>query len=123
MDENIDIADEINRNHQFMVQLDRRNATDYKCYNVGTDDFRRYVEESTGYSEPDLCSATDIKVLCRDITGVNLSIGYHNEHKTEEYLVLAEWQHTLNICRRWLSEVQLPIFRRSRQLTPGIFWL
>lgn len=111
MDENIDIADEINRNHQFMVQLDRKNGTDYKCYEVGTDDFRMYVERTTGYSEPNRCSATDIKVLCRDITGVNLSIGYHGEHTRDEYLVLAEWQHTLKICRDWLAEMQLPKFR------------
>ncbi|MGA8830447.1 MAG: hypothetical protein WB554_02465, partial [Desulfomonilaceae bacterium] len=40
MDDNKDIADEINRDHQFVIQFDRRNGTDFKCYDVGTDKFR-----------------------------------------------------------------------------------
>jgi hypothetical protein len=53
MAQNGDVAEEINRNHRFAVQLDRRNGTDYKCYSVGTDAFRAYIEEMTGYTEPD----------------------------------------------------------------------
>ncbi len=112
------LAEEINSEHQFVVQLDRRNGSDFKCYSVGTDVFREYVRKRTGYSEPDRSSRTDIVTLCRDICGVNLSIGYRNEHSENEYLVLADWLNTLNICRKWLSESELPRFAlKARQLT------
>ena len=60
--------------------------------------------------EPDRRATTDIKVLCRDIAGVNLSIGYHNEHHENEYLNIAEWENTLNVVKEWLSEPNLERF-------------
>lgn len=110
MSDNKDIAEEINSNHQFVIQFDRRNGADFKCYCVGTDEFRSYVAMKTGYVEPDRTQSTDICVLCEKITGVNLSIGFYNEHTNEEYLVIAQWQHTLNLARKWLSEPDLPRF-------------
>jgi len=111
MREHTEIADEINNYHQFAIQLDRRNGTDFKCYDVGTDSFRAYVQKTTGYSEPDKYSSTDIKTICRDICGVNLSIGYYNEHSSEEYLVIKEWENTLILLREWLSLEDLPLFK------------
>lgn len=110
---NRDIADLINQDHQFIIQFDRRNGKDFKCYNVGTDDFRAYISEKTGYIEPDRSAGTDIVELCRHITGVNLSIGYHNEHSENEYLDLNEWHNTLKLCRKWLDEEELPRFKKS----------
>jgi hypothetical protein len=52
--------------------------------------------------------------LCRDICGVNLSVGYHREHSDQEYLVLDEWQRSLDLCRRWLSGAGLPRFSLER---------
>lgn len=114
MDYNEDIADEINNSHQFAVQFDRRNASDYKCYTVGTQSFCSYIEMETGYSEPDPYRYTDIVALCRRITGVNLSIGYYDEHTQNERLVIGEWLHTLEICRKWLSKSDLPLFLRGK---------
>lgn len=111
---NADIAQEINREHQFMVQLDRRHGKDFKCYSVGTDAFRNYLLRVTGYTEPDRFSFTDIVTLCRDITGVNLSIGYRHEHSSQESLSVEEWQNTLNLCRRWLSNDYLPRFSLTK---------
>ncbi|HPE68855.1 MAG TPA: hypothetical protein P5560_09170 [Thermotogota bacterium] len=110
MEENLDIADEINQTHQFLVELDRANATDFKCYDVGTEAFREYVSKETSYTEPDRLSCTDIKTLCRDVCGVNLSVGYQNEHYEDEILVLDDWEHTLQLCQRWLSNKELPRF-------------
>lgn len=112
MGHNPDIADEINRDHQFVIELDRSNARDFKCYHVGTDQFRTYVARRTGYLESDRTSCTDIGTLCRDICGVNLSVGYHNQHTVKECLVAKEWQDTLDLCRAWLAEPDLPKFRR-----------
>ncbi|OQY09386.1 MAG: hypothetical protein B6I30_09910 [Desulfobacteraceae bacterium 4572_187] len=93
MNYNHDIADKINFEHQFVVQLDRRNGRDFKCYSVGTDEFRNYVGQTTGYIEPDRSAYTDIVTICRDICGVNLSIGYHSEHCENEHLVISEWEN------------------------------
>ena len=93
-----------------MIQIDRCNAADFKCYNVGTDGFRSYVREKTHFTEPDRNRSTDIVHLCRDICGVNLSCGYYREHTDEEYLVKEVWRNTLEILRSWLSEKDIPGF-------------
>ena len=110
---NKQIYDEINYDHQFVIQLDRRNGRDFKCYDVGTYKFRSYVADKTGYTEPDRRATTDIVTLCREVAGVNLSVGYHNEHGNQEHLNIAEWKHTLNLCCRWMAERELPRFRKN----------
>ena len=109
-----ELYDEINRRYNFMIQIDRRGGSDFKCYNVGTEEFRAYVAQKTGFAEPDRWSFTDIVGLCRDICGVNLSCGYHDEHTNTEYLVKAEWLHTLTLLRSWLADENLPDFPLTR---------
>jgi len=108
MDHNPDIAEKINR-HQFMIQFDLRNATEFKCYTVGTETFREFIKAKTGYTEPDRDYSTDIVKLCRDITGVNLSIGYYDEHSCYERISISEWENTLRMLKNLLSE-DLPRF-------------
>ena len=108
-DENPDVLASLNT-HNFMVQFDRRNASEYKCYVVGSDSFRAYVEQQTGYREPDRLRGTDIKVLCKDVCGVNLSCGYYDEHTPAESMVFAEWEQTLKLSRTWLGAKGLPKF-------------
>ena len=118
VDAHPDIKDEINNDHQFVVQFDRRNARDFKCYRVGTDEFREYVKGKTGtydrekksFSEPDFISATDIVTLCRSVCGVNLSVGYKGEHTDDELLVIRDWENTLDLSRKWFSEPDIPRF-------------
>ncbi len=112
MEANADIGNEINDTHNFVIEFDRRNGRDYKCYDVGTPEFRHYIEAVTGYSEPDRHSYTDIGILCREIPGANLSVGYRNEHTEQECLVVEEWRHTLDLCGTWLGGPGLPRFRR-----------
>lgn len=104
------LFDEINSRYRFMIQIDRCGGGDFKCYEAGTDEFRAYVRAKTGYTEPDRNRFTDVVYLCRDICGVNLSCGYHEEHTESEYLVKAEWLGTLRLLRTWLSENDLPGF-------------
>lgn len=110
MNERTDIADKINHEHQFALAFDRKNAGDFKCYAVGTEEFKRYIEKETGYLEAGRASSTDISTICRNICGANLSVGYQNEHTDNEYLVVADWRNTLQLCRRWLSKDPLPEF-------------
>ena len=98
--------------HAFMLQLDRRNATDFKCYEIPvTPEFLAYVERETGYARAEGKGRTDIQVLCREVCGVNLSVGYYGEHTPEERVCLAEWQHTLDVVRAMLSKplVRFPL--------------
>lgn len=114
MNDNPDIAQKINE-HQFMIQFDRRNSNDFKCYDVGTPEFRNFIEEKTGYREPDRSSYTDICTLCRDICGVNFSIGYYGEHTPQETLNFNEWQNTLNMAIDLIGG-ELPRFIRKQSI-------
>jgi hypothetical protein len=99
-----EIAREINQS-SYILQFDRRNATDYKCYYLPvTEAFCRYIENETGYHNAGQNSYTDIVALCKDVCGVNLSVGYYNEHWENEHLVLSEWRHTLDIATAMLKK-------------------
>ena len=104
--------------HQFMLQLDRMGMNDFKCYNVGTDEFRAYVQTRTGLTEPNRHSFTDICSLCRDIPGANVSIGYYNEHSSREILVIDEWLTQVRRLRKWLAD-PLPRFLLPVQEHPA----
>ena len=90
--------------HQFMVQVDRKHARDFKCYDVGNPQFRKFIQAETGYTEPDRKSRTDIVELCKTVCGVNFSVGYYNEHGETERLVVEEWLYTLNMLTGFLGK-------------------
>ena len=101
-----DIAEELN-SHQYFIQLDHRRSNDYKTYSIPvTKDFRKYIEENTQYKSAGKTSLTDIVILCTEICGVNLSIGYYNEHTPKEIVVYDEWLHTLQLLRNFLQKEQ-----------------
>ncbi len=108
MESNQDIAEKINW-HQFMIQLDLRNAKEFKCYSVGSDPFREFIKSRTAFTEPDKELSTDITILCREIAGVNLSVGYYAEHSVYERINISEWENTLKILRKLVNE-DLPRF-------------
>lgn len=98
------LFEELN-NHTFMIELDRRGSCNYKCYDLPvTDEFVRFIEDKTGYKYVDGKGKTDIGVLCEKICGVNLSVGYYDEHKSTEKLCYDEWINTYNIVKRILEE-------------------
>ena len=116
MTHNEDIKNDINQAHSFVVQFDRRNASDFKCYDVATDAFKLYVASMTNYKDAGNSSFTDVAVLCEDICGVNLSVGYYNEHTNKEYVNAHEWLATLNLARQWLSQKDLPLCGKPRNM-------
>ena len=107
-DSNPDLFRELN-DHAFILQLDRRGASDYKTYELPVSrEFVSFVEGSTGYALATGKGRTDIQVLCEDVCGVNLSVGYYDEHKPTERVVLEEWEHTLRLV---LDMVSKPLSR------------
>ncbi len=109
MFENQYIADKINQ-HQFMIQFDRRGATDFKTYNVGTVEFINFIKKEIGYNHLPNSSYTDICTLCKDICGVNFSVGYYNEHTKQEEINIKEWENTLKVVSKLINKNKLPKF-------------
>ena len=108
-----EIAKKIKK-HQFLIQFDRRNGADSKYYNVGTKRFKKFISQhAINFSDPLDPGSTDICVLCNKsrICGVNLSIGYYNEHTHNEIINIKEWQNTLEIVKNLIEINELPKFR------------
>lgn len=93
-------------NHNFIVQLDKRGNREFKCYNVGSEEFIKYIKERTGFDYIPPSSYTDIVSLCKTICGVNMSVGYYNEHTPNEALVYNEWLETFEATQKLIENSQ-----------------
>lgn len=88
---------------KYMIELDRANENDcvfYECENLT---FTEYVE-SFGFKEA-RGSFTDISIIMPvwEVAGVNLSVGYHNEHTVKEDLHIATLYDTIHkVC--WMLD-------------------
>lgn len=97
------LAEEID-SHAYVLQLDRRGKEDYKTYDLPvTDEFKRFVEENTGFRDAGNLARTDIVVLCKKICGANLSVGYYDEHSSHETLVFDDWFRTLTLVEKMIG--------------------
>lgn len=95
--------------HNFAVQFDRHGKNDIVFYDNGTNEFVQYVKRETGY-KPQSGSWTDIRHICRDICGVNISVGYYDEHRPEEKLIMDQYLNTMGIVHNWLNKPNLNRF-------------
>ncbi len=89
---------------RFIIMLDRRGVVDCVFYDCENDDFEEYVEKfgfKTAFG-----SFTDICTLCPawGMAGVNLSVGYENEHTPNEKLHVGPMFATLNKVKVILSQ-------------------
>ncbi|MBO4982980.1 MAG: hypothetical protein J6D23_02890 [Clostridia bacterium] len=101
-----ELFNELN-SHSYIMQFDRRENKNYKCYKLPvSQEFIEFVEKETGYYNAGSSAFTDIVTLCRDICGVNLSIGYYLEHSELEHIVFEEWLGTLEIAEAILKKEQ-----------------
>ena len=96
---------------KYMIQLDRRGTNDcvfYDCYNP---DFVEYVE-SFGFVER-WGTFSDISVLMPawKICGVNLSVGYEDEHSVSETLHIKALYNTIAKVRKMLGVKEIPTFK------------
>lgn len=99
---------------KFLVQLDRHGSKDsvyYQCDNPEFENFINTFGFSTNYG-----TLSDISILgpAWGIAGVNLSVGYYNEHSFSEYLCLKELESTIVKVTSILTHVRdnenVPIF-------------
>jgi len=69
---------------KFFIELDRRGRLDAVFYNCENEDFTNYITSFGFHKTEGIFS--DISIICPawEIAGVNLSIGYQNEHSQLE---------------------------------------
>ena len=87
-----------------MIELDRSGANDCVFYKCDNPDFTKYIE---GYGFiTDTGSFTDISVICPIIktAGVNLSVGYWNEHSKTEMIDLFTMSKNFDIIYRMIKD-------------------
>lgn len=91
---------------RYMIQLDRRGADDCVFYDCDNKNFVKYVEKF-GFIES-IGSFSDISILCPDwkVAGVNLSIGYRDEHSVSETLFVG---YMLNTIDKVVQMLKVPV--------------
>ena len=80
---------------KFIVEIDRRGSNDAVFYDCDNPEFEEYVT-SKGFKTA-FGSFSDISVIAPvlDVAAVNLSAGYYNAHRLNEYIVCSELEHTI----------------------------
>lgn len=106
-------------NLKYMIQLDRHGTNDcvfYQCFN---EDFYDYVE-SFGFCEA-YGSFSDISFLMPqwNICGVNLSVGYEDEHSDTEILHIAPLFDTIAKVQQMLLDQDIPDFEYDELVFTG----
>lgn len=98
-----DIFEEL-KELKYMIELDRRGHNDAVFYQCDSKDFKKFIEENTGYKTAH-GSCSDISTLAprAKIAAVNLSCGYHNAHTISEYVVMEEMINTIKVVKELLN--------------------
>ena len=96
--------------HQFMLEFDWRgtgvclyNQVDY------TDRFVDYITDNLGFKSENKKGGCDLQILCKSVCGVNVGVGYYNQHKSGETLVLDDWLNTYNAVTAFLKKSTPPL--------------
>lgn len=94
----------------YIIQLDRQGANDCVFYNCNNPEFEEYIE-GFGFVS-DFGSFSDISAICPawGVAGVNLSIGYINEHTLQETLHVKFWKRTIKQVEKMLKKEKIPTF-------------
>lgn len=91
-------------NINFVVELDRQGAFDSVFYSCKNKEFESWIN-NYGFRTAS-GSFSDISVICPafNIAGVNLSIGYYQEHTNSEFLVIRNWEETIEKVKQILVD-------------------
>ena len=101
---------------KYIIQLDRRGAVDCVFYDCFNPDFTTYIE-SFGFVE-NWGTFSDISILCPawKVCGVNLSIGYYDEHSYVETLNVGHMYNTIEKVKTILKQETFPTFKYKRAI-------
>jgi hypothetical protein len=91
-------------NLKYIIELDRRGSNDCVFYDCDNKDFTNYVE-TFGF-EWNFGSYSDICEFCPawKVAGVNLSIGYRDEHSVSEVLFVGQMLSTIEKVKKMLAD-------------------
>lgn len=95
---------------KYIIQLDRRGEKDCVFYDCDNKEFVTYIEDF-GFKEA-MGSFSDISMICPEwqICGVNLSVGYINEHTESEFLMTPILYSTIEKVQKMLEVNNIPDF-------------
>lgn len=93
------------KNLKYMIEFDRQGHNDCVFYQCENNDFVNYIESFGFKKQPG--SYTDIYFLMDtwNTCGVNLSVGYYNEHSNYEILHPDELEETIDKVKKMLKDV------------------
>ena len=95
---------QLNR-HRFMLELDWSGVGQCLFNQVdNSPEFKAYIQKdfTIGQSK----GGCDLQILCRDVCGANLSVGWHQWHKPQEFLVVSQWEENLETLKALLEKPQ-----------------
>ena len=89
---------------KYIIQLDRRGSDDCVFYDCNNPEFDNYVE-SFGFVT-NFGSFSDISIICPawHVAGVNLSIGYYDEHSISETLYIGQMFNTISKVKKMMED-------------------
>jgi hypothetical protein len=89
---------------KYIIELDRHGSDDCVFYDCDVPEFEDYIE-SFGFIT-NFGSFSDISVICPNwkVAGVNLSIGYYNEHSYSEFLNIEQTLKTISRVKKMLLD-------------------
>ena len=95
---------------RYIIELDRRGRDDCVFYYCDNIDFIEYVQGFNFFE--DWGSFSDISILCTawNVAGVNLSIGYEDEHSFLEILHTDYLLETIEKVKKMLTVEKIPSF-------------
>ena len=96
---------------KYIIELDRKGSEDCVFYECENKDFQKYVE-SFGFKTA-IGTFSDISYICPtwNVCGVNLSIGYYNEHSATEMFFPKLMQQTIFKVINMLCDKEIPHFK------------
>lgn len=107
---------------KYMIELDRRGTNDCVFYDCYCPEFVDYVEKF-GFCER-WGSFSDISFLMPvwNIVGVNLSVGYEDEHNYTEILNIGPLFDTIRKVKQMLQEENIPDFKYDELPATNSAW-
>ncbi len=91
--------------HSYMLQLDLWGSKFCMYHQIpNCSAFCRYIEKGLALQAIDKKGGADVSYLCRQACGANVSVGYENYHKPQEYLDVTAWQQMADALEHFLAQ-------------------
>lgn len=95
----------------YIIEVDRQGANDCVFYGCNNEVFEKYINDFGFVTH--IGSYSDISAICPawGIAGVNLSVGYINEHSLQETLHVKYLERTIDKIKEMLTQTNIPFFK------------